>query len=344
VEVMRRPSFSRTLLLCALIILIWKFIRVRKAKLFPFVACALLVFDLASFAYGYTGFTWRDEVFPANAVFDFLKKEGNAATFRIAPIGLTYPSNSALAYGLQAVSGFEAAVPEKLQRFVLGLNEVYPDRISLLSENVVSARDRRFDMLNAKYVIVPSAGHDYEMFSQQQDRFSEILKLEKVAVFQNKTVLPRAFIVGVGGVRVIKGDAEQMEAVKDQSFDPRRTVVVESLAPELAEVRPEPEFRGNVEIVDSDVNGYRFRVETSIPGVLVVSQNFYPGWKAFINGRPASVFPADHALTGIAVPAGRYDVNFQFQPSSFKVGASLSIIVVTVFGGLLASAWREGPW
>ena len=109
-------------------------------------------------------------------------------------------------------------------------------------------------------------------------------------------------------------------------------------------MRPEPEFRGNVEIVDSDVNGYRFSVEAAIPGVLVVSQNFYPGWKAFINGRPASVFPADHALTGIAVPAGRYDVNFQFQPSSFKVGASLSIIVVTVFGGLLASAWREGPW
>jgi len=344
VEVMRRPSFSRTLLLCALIVLIWKLIRGQRARLFPLIACALLVFDLSSFAYGYTGFTWRDEVFPATPVFDFLKKEGNAGTFRIAPIGLTYPSNSALAYGLQAVSGFEAAVPEALQRFILGLNEVYPDRINLLSENVSSARDRRFDMLNAKYVIVPTAGHDYEMFSQRQDRFSQILKLDKVAVFQNKTVLPRAFIMGVDGVRVIKGDAEQIEAVKDQSFDPRRTVVIESLPQELAEVRPEAEFSGNVEIVDSDVNGYHFRVEASIPGVLVVSQNFYPGWKAFINGRSASVFPADHALTGIAVPAGRYDVYFEFQPSSFKLGALLSIISVILFGGLLASAWREGPW
>src|SRR5262249_59319900 len=108
VEVMRRPSFSRTLLLCALIVVIWKLIRAHRARLFPVVACLLLVFDLSTFAYGYTGFTKRNDVFPAVPLFDFLKKEGSAASFLISPIGLTYPSNSALTYGLHALSVFGA--------------------------------------------------------------------------------------------------------------------------------------------------------------------------------------------------------------------------------------------
>ena len=337
VEVLRRPSFSRTLLLCSLIVVIWKLIRLQRARLFPVIACALLVFDLGSFAYGYTGFTWRDEVFPPVPVFDFLKTQGSVANFRLAPIGLTYPSNSAFAYGLQSVTGFEAGVPEALQRFILGLNEVYPDRVSLVSENVVSTEDRRFDMLNAKYVIVNTSGSDYEMFSQHPDRFSEIFNRADIAVLENKNVLPRAFAVGLGGVRLIKGDTEQMNAVRETSFDPLRSVVLDSLPAELAEVTSNAEFTGNVEIVDSDVNGYRFSVQASTPGILVVSQNFYPGWKATINGSRASVFPADHALTGIAVPGGHYDVDFEFQPSSFKFGALLSIISVTLLAGLLAT-------
>jgi Bacterial membrane protein YfhO len=344
VEFMRRPSFSRTLLLCAFILIAWKLIRKQRAKLFPLVACALLVFDLGSFAYGYTGFTWRDEVFPPVPVFDFLKAQGGAESFRIAPIGLTYPSNSALAYGLQSVTGFEAGVPQALQRFILGLNEVYPDRVSLLSERVLSTQDRRFDMLNAKYVIVTTSGPDYEMFSQHPDRFSQIFKREKVAVFQNKRALPRAFIIGVAGVRLVKGDTEQIEAVKHPTFDPLETVVMESLPEELSEVRSGTEFSGSVEIVDSDVNRYHFRVQASTPGVLVVSQNFYPGWKATVNGRSVSVFPADHALTGIALPEGHYDLHFAFQPSSFKLGAVLSIISVSFLAALLGSIRPRKRW
>jgi hypothetical protein len=342
VEVMRRPSFSRTLLLAGLIVVVWKLIRLQRAKLFPAVACALLVFDLGTFAHGYTGFTWRGEMYPPAPVFDFLRKQGGPESFRIAPVGVTFPMNSGITYGLQTLTGFEAAVPPALQRFVLDLTEGYPDSVVLVAKKILATHDRRLDMLNVKYIVVSASEPEYAMFTEHPNRFSQVFKREKAVVFENKTALPRAFVIGVGGVRLVRGDREQIEVIKHPTFDPLRTVVIDSLPHELAEAGPvsEAEFRGSVEIVESDVNGYHFRVQASTPGILVVSQNFYPGWKAAINGSSASVFPADHALTGIAVPAGNYDVRFEFQPSSFKLGALLSLTSVTVLGCLVLSARR----
>ncbi len=349
VEVMRRPSFSRTLLLAGLIVIAWKLVRLHKARLFPFTACALVVFDLGTFAYGYTGFTRRDEMYPSPPVFDFLKKQGPTESFRVAPVGLTYPMNSGIAYELQSLTGFEAAIPPALRRFAADLTEDYPDSIIMASKKILSTHDRRLDMLNVKYVVVTASEPEYEMFSQHPDRFSEVFKRDKTVVFENKTTLPRAFIVGAGGVRIVRGDTQQVESMKDSAFDPLRTVILNSLPREWGEARSSSDatFRGGVEIVDARVNGYHFRVQASTPAVVVVSQNFYPGWKATVNGNSVSVFPADHALTGIAVPVGNSDLRFEFQPSSFKLGALVSavsafaVIVLAIFNG---RRWPRGSF
>jgi len=186
-----------------------------------------------------------------------------------------------------------------------------------------------------KYVVLTTNQPVYPQFLQHPDRFSQVFKRDTVVVFENKTALPRAFVVGAGGVQVIQGNMEQIDALKRPSFDPMRSVVLDSLPEELAGVPPGAEFTGSVEILDSNINGYHFRVQTSTPSILVVSQNFYPGWKATVSGRSASVFPADHALTGIAVPAGNHEIRFEFQPSSFKLGALLSLISATLLGVLL---------
>jgi len=337
VEFVRRPSFSRSLLICALIVIVWKLIRMERARLFPIVACALVIFDLGTFAYGYSGFTWRDEMYPPAPVFDFLKRQAESDIFRIAPVGSTFPLNAPVAYRVQAVTGFEAGLPAAFQRFIIDFTEPYPDRVHLLAEKIVSIPDRRFDMLNLKYVVVTIPQREHEIFSQHPDRFLPVFKKDKTVVFENKTVLPRAFLVGAGGVQIVRGEAEQMDAVKAGTFDPLKSVVVDSIPPQLAGASSEADFAGNVEIVDSNINGYRFRIHASTPAVLVVSQNFYRGWTATVNGTVAPVFPADHALTGIAVPAGASEVSFEFQPASFKLGALLSGISVLVFCGVLAS-------
>jgi hypothetical protein len=339
VEVMRRPSFSRTLLLAALILVAWRMIRAHRAKLFPAAACALLVFDLVTFAYGYTGFTRRDEVFPTAPIFDFLRQQGSAYSFRIARAGQwAYPANTGISYGLQSVTGFEANSTEAMERFTSDFAED-SDGLSLVGEKIVSINDRRLDMLNLKYLVVVPSRPEYAMFAGRPERFAQVFRRGDVAVFENKAALPRAFLVPAVGIRVIPDVPGQFQLLKDPTFDPRRAVVLYEQPAEFIGIGPTPdsEFSGNVETVDGSVNGYHFRVQASAPAVLIVSQNFYPGWKAITDGVSQSVFPANHALAGIAVPAGNHDVRFVFDPLPFKVGLAASVVSALVLAGLAVS-------
>lgn len=337
VEVMRRPSFSRTLLLAGFALVAWRLIRGQRAKMFPIAACGLLAFDLVTFAYGYTGFTPRNEVFPAAPVFDFLNQQGRADSFRIARTGgQAYAANSGIAYGLQSVTGFEASVPAALDRLTWDFSENRQDGLSIVGEKMLPINDRRLDLLNVKYLVMVTSSPEYAMFTGRPERFPEVFKRGDVAVFENKTVLPRAFLAGAAGIRVIPDIAAQVASLKDPAFDPRRSVVLYGQPAEFSGINlaAGTDFSGSVEIAGSDVNGYDFRVQASTPAVLIVSQNFYPGWKAILDGAPLAVFPADHALTGIAVPAGNHEIRFVFDPLSFKVGLAASVFSVFLLAGL----------
>jgi hypothetical protein len=67
-----------------------------------------------------------------------------------------------------------------------------------------------------------------------------------------------------------------------------------------------------------------FDVSTPRAQVLVVSQSYYPGWQARVDGRPAPVLPANVALCAVGVPAGRHTVELAYRPRPFAQGAAIS--------------------
>jgi uncharacterized membrane protein YfhO len=81
----------------------------------------------------------------------------------------------------------------------------------------------------------------------------------------------------------------------------------------------------SVEITASAVNDVKLRATTPSASVLILSQTYYPGWKAEVDGKRAEVFPVDIALTGIQVPAGLHEIRFDFLPLSFEIGAALTL-------------------
>jgi hypothetical protein len=336
VPFMKRPLFSAFLLSAGLVPIGWRLLGGMKERFFTAVILALVIFDLTTFSYGFVGFSRARDIYPPAPVFDFLNKNADAAHFRAVQAGNSYSVNVAMMYGFAAADGYEVLL-ERPRLFTSDFSQGREDGVFLVADKLVQSEDRRLDLLNVKYLVVPAGGPEFQQFSAHPDRFISAFDDGHVAVFENKRVMPRAFIVPASGIEIMPDTAPQFERLKNPAFDPRQTVLLSQPLPEAGgEDTTPPSSKNDVVIEDSDVNRYRFRIQSQGKGLLVVSQIYYPGWYATVDGERVPVVPANYALTGIPVPAGGHEVRFVFDPGSFKLGLAITIISI-VFTAL---CWR----
>jgi Bacterial membrane protein YfhO len=325
---MRRPSFSVLLACAALAILACALSGRMKKPLVEAFILSFLVFDLVTFSYGFTGFSSTRSIYTAAPVFDFLSKNADASQVRVAQVGNSYSANAAMMYGFAGADGYEVCL-ERPRRFAAGLGQDRQDGIFLVADGIVNATDRRLDMLNVKYLVVPAGSPEFQKFSEHPDRFAAVFGDDHVSVFENRRVLPRAFLVSASEAEVIPAPDAELSRLKEPSFDPERTVI-------LSEPLPKPEYeepttlstQDDVVMEQAGINEYRFRIKSSAKSLLVVSQIYYPGWRATVSGERVPVVPANYALTGIPVPAGDHEVRFVFDPASFKIGLATTILSI----------------
>ena len=71
------------------------------------------------------------------------------------------------------------------------------------------------------------------------------------------------------------------------------------------------------------------------PGILVVSETWYPGWSVTVDGKPAPLLRADHALRGVALPAGHHAVEMRFRSRPTQLGLALAALGLLGLAGLL---------
>jgi hypothetical protein len=80
------------------------------------------------------------------------------------------------------------------------------------------------------------------------------------------------------------------------------------------------------------------QAQASAPSLVVISQTYYPAWKAYVDGRPTTIWRANYAYQALEVPAGRHEIKMVYEDKKLLAGAVLSGV------GLLACAglwWRK---
>jgi uncharacterized membrane protein YfhO len=99
--------------------------------------------------------------------------------------------------------------------------------------------------------------------------------------------------------------------------------------PALSTTRIKP-----VTVSNSTPGQVSLTVESARPGFVVLTDTFYPGWEATIDGQPAPIWPANLAFRAVAIPAGEHTVDFYYRPVSFRLGLGVSLASLLVVVGL----------
>ena len=90
------------------------------------------------------------------------------------------------------------------------------------------------------------------------------------------------------------------------------------------------------------------RVEAACPGLLVLPDTYFPGWKATVNGRDRTIYATDGAFRGVTVPEGTSHVEFRYEPRAFPIGVVLAVaglvgfLVIGLVRWWLARSRRRG--
>jgi len=151
--------------------------------------------------------------------------------------------------------------------------------------------------------------------------------------------LPRAYVVGQ--VTLCKDNADVFRVMRGQTIDYASTALVsaEEYRPEDFSWLPHGKVDHSVDYVRYGINDMSVRVKSGAEALLVISDSYYPGWKATVNGRPARIHRVNGAFRGIRVPEGYSAVRLSYFPESFKRGAlltllSLAVVVLAMFVSL----------
>jgi hypothetical protein len=280
-------AFAASFWLAAWALIAARQVRWLSATLFAVLLAALLFFDLSATG-AYTDISPNPPTsgYQHPEIIAFL--QADADHFRIDTRtgieGLWQPDTAALV-GLEDVGGI--ANPLELRSW----HDYW---------EATGGRDTpRYDLLNAKYVIVRDAT------PLPGDKF--VLALDApgdLAVYRNTTFAPRAWLA--------------LPATD-----------IAALAPDAAAQPVVVDVLGTNRIVA--------RSQTAAPSYLVFSDVWYPGWQATIDGAPADVVQANGLFRAVMLPAGESTVELRFAPSTWRwgvlaagIGLLLALVIVAI--------------
>jgi hypothetical protein len=250
------------------------------------------------------GMHWLANMRGNSDVAEFLKRQGPYPRANVADDA--FAENWGAMHGVEMTGGGLAGLTTNLQRF---------DFWTLNSHLLWGAAYT----LSAK----PSAEGDLVFTSASG-----------LKVYRHKGAFPRAWAVhelvqapdAQAGNRMIQ---DQLADFHRLAFTLNRPMQLESCA------KPD-----DVAMTARSTDSVRIRANMACQGLVVVSDTFYPGWRADIDGHSAPIYEVNEAMRGVVVPGGAHTLTFRYRPNSAIVGGLLTLIG---FAGAVFIAARRKP-
>lgn len=129
----------------------------------------------------------------------------------------------------------------------------------------------------------------------------------------------------VSNLHFVKNADEEMLAL--DSINLRDTAVIQQQFAAVAGPQPQRDSTASIRFVANYNDSIRYQFSAAHPQFAVFSEIYYSrGWNAYIDGKKADYCKVDYLLRGLAIPAGDHEIEFRFEPASYKAGSIITQI------------------
>ncbi len=207
------------------------------------------------------------------------------------------------------------------------------------------------DLLNARHITTlsnppgdppgDSPGGAAESLESLKNDYPTVYKDGRVRVLENEEALPRAWILH--SARQAK-PKEILKLLDSGEVNPTETALLEEEPPRLG--RPEDASADRAVVETYEPDRIKLDVSTEAPGLLVLSEVYYPAWKAYVDGEPVSLYRTNYLFRGVKIPAGDHTVELRYESATLRLGIAISLFTGLVCAALVATNvlqfWRKG--
>jgi len=248
---------------------------------------------------------------------------------------LKLPAGEGMVTGLDCLEGIEPNVPARFRKaFWMAQLDLPPGEIPS-PEWTPPATTMYYLMGIAPALRVMNLTHlvqytDSDLVPMRGAR--EVYRDSRIRIICLPSPYPRAWIVHRARVVQSPDDACAMLATPSRWHYEREAIFEAPPACPLALPRladPTPRF------IRYGADHVVIEADPAADGLLIVSDLFYPGWKAAVDGRPVEILRANYLMRAIPVPAGKHIIEMRYDPRSFKIGLILSALGCVAVAGLL---------
>lgn len=272
----------------------------QKQKLAFYGILLLVVADLFRFGWKYTPFVPRDFVFPPSPITDFLSKEGGV--FRVdKEFGPLFTPNTWISYKLASPSGYDPLAPLASATYHLHNLDKQVDQNPSRYSEIRNYDSEALGAVNVKYLLAIRRTIQGE-YMLGGDSYNYILREEEnfKEVFASESTI----------------------VLENTSFRERARILSEN----GSEV-------GTATITKYEPQEIEINYFSNQPAYLVITDTWYPGWKAYLNGTKVPIEKYEYTFRKVAVGKGEGKIVMTYEPTTFRLGGLISLFSLILLVG-----------
>lgn len=331
-----------------------------RSSVFSILITALAYVDLFMFGHSYNAAPIKDHVPDEPPA--LVKVQNDLKNYRMLGIRGVLPPNTSMLYGIADIRGYDALTPVRYFNFLSRILPNYADFLRTLDLNekaeitsstlFIREVRRMFSSASGEELRTTLRGAFYWntnlddlVTARALDAFSikfivapqglrnlprsdlELTSGEGASVFKNPTALPRTYL---RRDFTITDDSSALDVIGRPEFDFRHELVVSGVedrshVEDVFKREDISNLEDDAQIVREDPSHIEISAEARGPRFLVLTDLYYPGWRAYLDGKPIAIHAANYLFRAILLPeAGKHMVRFEYRPFSFSLAAAVT--------------------